>query len=688
MQSNATSINKNSSSVVQKFLPYGLLLLISALVYLPFIHQFGYYFDDWYFMYAGSIRGASVFKAIWSVDRPGGALLMQPLYTIFGPNALYYNLSAYLFRLLSAFGVLAIGRLIWPRAKAEMSAIALLYLIYPGFLSQPNGIVYQFYFAGLAAATWSIAMTIEAVTVENIFKRVWYFALSILLGLFYLAQIEWFIGFEVIRWAFIFLVVYREKRSWWPAIRDAVKRGWPAILSPALFLYWRLFIFYNTRGATDVDTQVSGLFTQPFQTLFGWAISLVQSVFNTLLTAWVLPLTKFGFSMDTLYIVFGLLLGLVAITLWYFGSTRIANDENSSPKEDNGWATEIIWIGLIALVFGVAPVTLANRVVAFPSYSRYTLVSSLGAAMIIVVGLSKLPKKRTKGIVFSTLILIAALTHYGNNFEYAKWANAYRNFWWQVNWRAPQLEKHTTLAAHYAIGTIEEDYFIWGPANLMYYPDGTYENPDGTREPDPHPVVYAVLLNQDTVMNIFSNVGQSFKNRRTIRTYQNYQDLLILTQPSAGACVHVIDGEQPEYSKNDSATVRILGPYSTLDHILINEPATIPPQVMFGPEPEHNWCYYYQAASLARQRGEWEEVARLGEEAQAQGFAPADLIEWMPFIQAYVELGDTERLTELAKPITTDFYTAAQACQFMTEWRQTGSGIPENVLALYCIEAE
>ena len=96
--------NNKSSNLIRKFLPHITLVLISALVYLPFIRQLGYYFDDWYFMYAGGVRGAAVFHDIWSVDRPGGALIMQPLYSIFGQNVLYYNLSAYLFRLLSAFG--------------------------------------------------------------------------------------------------------------------------------------------------------------------------------------------------------------------------------------------------------------------------------------------------------------------------------------------------------------------------------------------------------------------------------------------------------------------------------------------------------------------------------------------------------------------------------------------------------
>ena len=289
MDPKVSTPNNKTSYVIHRFLPYALLMFISALVYLPFIHQFGYYFDDWYFMYAGGVRGASVFADIWSIDRPGAALLMHPLYSVFGQNALYYNVSAYLFRLLSAFGLLSIGHLLWPRARVETCAMALLYLIYPGFLSQPNGIVYQFYVAGLAAATWSIALTVKAVTANSKFRKFWYFVFSILLGLFYLAQVEWYIGFEVIRWACVIVVLHREKRNLWHTILGAVQRGWPAFLAPSLFLGWRVFFFENDRGATDIGLQLSGVFAYPLQTIFSWATSLVQDMFNVLLAAWVSP---------------------------------------------------------------------------------------------------------------------------------------------------------------------------------------------------------------------------------------------------------------------------------------------------------------------------------------------------------------------------------------------------------------
>ena len=94
-----------------------LLVVVSALVYLPFISRFGYFNDDWYEMYAAHVRGAMVFKDLFSIDRPGRALLMIPAYWLFGDNALYYNLSAYAFRVAGALCLLWLLRMLWPQQK-------------------------------------------------------------------------------------------------------------------------------------------------------------------------------------------------------------------------------------------------------------------------------------------------------------------------------------------------------------------------------------------------------------------------------------------------------------------------------------------------------------------------------------------------------------------------------------------
>jgi hypothetical protein len=97
-----------------------------------------------------------------------------------------------------------------------------------------------------------------------------------------------------------------------------------------------------------------------------------------------------------------------------------------------------------------------------------------------------------------------------------------------------------------------------------------------------------------------------------------------------------------------------------------------PPSALFGPEPVHDWCYYYEKADLARQRGEWDEVVRLYREARGLGLEPADAIEWLPFYQALTVLGDWAAGEEVAKAFRADQPTFITYCNETAHnpWRE------------------
>jgi len=651
------------------------LIIVSCLTYLPFVRQFGYFNDDWYLMYSAGAKGLTVFRDIFSIDRPGRVLVMIPAYWLFGQNPLYYNLSAYIFRLLSGLGMYWISRLLWPRQRAASASMALLFLLYPGFLSQPNAIDYQSHIAGLAAATISIASSLRAISVKRASRRVFFFAIAILLGWFYLLQMEWYIGFEILRWGSIFLLVSKTERTLIQKIWRTIRSGFVTILIPVVFLPWRLILFTSERGATDINLQLDQFIQSPLKTGLHWVSTLLGDTLDVVALAWGQPLLLLKPWISTIsLLLFAFVLGLVSVAATLLLLKEI---ESVKSKPDDNWQVEAFFLGLLVVLFGLSPVVMVNRYVDFASYSRYTLVASAGAAILLTGVIFSFKSTVVQRLLLAALVFVASLTHFANSLRAVQVTQATRDFWWQVSWRAPQLEKNTTLVANYAVGATEEDYFVWGPANFIYYPEGANEK-------YVQPGVGAAVLNQVTVEKTLRNEGQEFRNRRSIRTYKNYRRLLILTQPTVESCVHVIDGMRPEYSSQENELIQIIGPYSETDQILTDQVATPPPSIVFGPEPEYGWCYFYQKASLARQQGDWQEIIRLDTQAQKQGFAPIDLIEWMPFIQAYVEVGGEERLNELAEIISADPYIAMQACQFMENWQQASSDIPENVLELYC----
>ena len=634
-----------------------LLAFISALIYLPLVGKIGYSHDDWYLMYAAKVKGASVFQTIFSVDRPLRAFVMMPAYWLFGENALFYHLASYFFRLLGGLGFLWALRLVWHEEKQKLPTflMALFFLIYPGFLAQPNAIDYLSHQVALAFAPISIGLSLQSLLAEGKLQRRGYFLLSILLGGIYLGIMEYYIGIEALRFALIFVLLWRQDGVFWQKTGRTLWRSIPYLLASLPFLYWRVFLFESARGATDTSQQFSGFFASPLGFLRLWGIHLVEDFFKTLFGAWHIPFAQFYANDAKLLDTINFLLGfLIALGLVYFIYESFFAKKKLKTER---WQIEVLLVGVFSLLISLVPVVMVNRQVVFPYYSRYTLPGSFSAAMILVALIFLVRLKYLKEIFFALLLLIAAGTHLANAQKFAAETVSMNDFWWQVSWRVPQFDQRTTLVVNYPVVSTEEDYFIWGPANQIYYPAGTSERVV-------QPGVYAYILSQDSINKIISRERQEFSDRRGIQTYPNARNILILSQPTMVSCVQVIDGMHPQYSSDEKADIMKIGEFSEVEHILSEAELHAPPETVFGPEPAHAWCYFYQKATLARQTENWDLVAALLTEAGAQGSVPADPVEWIPFIQAAAMLGDGNQVREISSQIS-DVFVRQQACEIL-----------------------
>ncbi|HSQ40006.1 MAG TPA: hypothetical protein VLM78_07580, partial [Anaerolineales bacterium] len=302
-----------------------------------------------------------------------------------------------------------------------------------------------------------------------------------------------------------------------------------------------------------------------------------------------------------------------------------------------------------------------------------------GAAMAIVAMLNYLSSARLRWGLVGLLTGIAVLTHFANAVNIAREADAVKDFWWQISWRVPQMRPGTTLAAQFP-ASIQEDYFLWGAANLIYYPDPQ------SAQPIEAPIG-AVLLTPENVTRILTGKGVDEPDRRNTHVTMDYGNMLILAQTEPGACVRVLDGAQPELSASDDPRIMLVASQSKIENVIAEGQSPIPLEAAFGSEPAHEWCWYYQQASLARQMGNWESVAALGDEALKLGFYPADSVEWMPFMQAYAVLGREKDLKKLASILGADAFLEQQACSILMNMAEDGlltMEIEEKAMEWYC----
>src|ERR1700752_1037705 len=206
-----------------------------------------------------------------------------------------------------------------------------------------------------------------------------------------------------------------------------------------------------------------------------------------------------------------------------------------------------------------------------------------------------------------------------------------REMWWQMTWRAPDIQTDTLVMAYVSEGYNPKQYYeIWGPINLIY-------NPNPAKAPE----IQAEVLNTDTSYSILKK--DVLNNRvRDIKLHRDFNNLLLLSIPSSISCMHVIDGMLPVYSASESLLVQKVGAYSHIDRIITSGPSPVPPFSIFGAEPAHGWCYYYQKASLARQSGNWEEISKLYDQVVELNLETDDKSEVIPFFEGLVNQGRYE----------------------------------------------
>jgi hypothetical protein len=326
---------------------------------------------------------------------------------------------------------------------------------------------------------------------------------------------------------------------------------------------------------------------------------------------------------------------------------------------------EAIWIGLIGVVAGVLPVVMANRYVDFQSYSHYALPASLAGPVFLVGLVHTLNSSRIRLYSLMVVAAFAVMTHFAYSLQVVTEENITGDFWQQVAWRAPDIQRGTTLFVNYpGVNYGDNNDAVDGPANYIYYPEQTGQIP----------VTYTIYAlpqisssTNDVLMGKDRNDGY-----RTHIAAVNFDQFLVISQPSSTSCVHAIDARWPLYSISDPDQVMLIGGYSNINSILPKSKPLHLAQNIFGPEPPHKWCYYFEKAELALQTGDWQKAADLGNEASKAGLHPEDPVEWIPFLQAFAYLGDAQSFTATAHRTNGDPYAKLEACNTLMNMRSSG----------------
>jgi len=295
----------------------------------------------------------------------------------------------------------------------------------------------------------------------------------------------------------------------------------------------------------------------------------------------------------------------------------------------------------------------------------------LGTSLLFVGVLELLLRKKTaKLAILAVLVGLAVGRHFQNENVYRRDWNIQKDFFWQLTWRAPQLKPGTTVLT----SELPFDYFsdnsLTAPLNWTYAPD------NHSREMDY--LLYNIQSRLGLGLEGFER-GDEIEQpyRATFFTGSTSQSLVLYYAPPG--CVKVIDPQIDHRLPQKPDFISEALSLSQPELIQASgNPDASPPLSILGPEPEHNWCYFFEKADLARQQGQWQRVAELGDQAfqQAPQLYPVNAPEYWPFIEGYARTGQWDKAIQLS--IQANDLTFRMARLLCENWNRLATTTPQD----------
>lgn len=642
------------------------LILIGLALYLPGMDELGYYRDDWNNVFNTEANGADYLITHYESDRPADGYLLAAAYKLFGPNPqpyLYINLAC---RLLSAVFFAWTLRLIWPTPRFAAFGAGALYLIFPGYLRQVDGIAYLPHQLAMLAITLSIYLSVLALTIESAGRKrmvqVVLVIVAVLLAIGEMFLMEYYIGMEALRFLLIWAcLVNRKPGSPVKNFFAAIGRFLPYLIGAGLFFMWRSFAFEATRAGTDVRSILEPFLAAPKYVGAVWIQKLFMNLFKLFVGSWAIP--PYNLLNGINVRVFFRALGTVIVPVFLFAEmfltmTRERNGGDVSdaplgaPRPRLRWQIQWIWIGLVSGAVALLLLIMATREITFASsLDRFTYHAAFSAVMALIGLIALIEGRMVKWTLLTLTVLFGALTQRVNQMNYIAQTKAENEFWWQVSWRIPDLKDGTMVLLHNSGFSAEEDYENFAPLMMIYRPKQS------------NTTLTSDLINESSIRNVLMGVVND-RVVRTIHLKRNFGQVLALTKPSDKSCLQVIDGENPIYSPSDYSRISQLGDASDPSLIMLDVDGRIPSGKYFGAEPAHGWCYSYAQMGIAQQRGDWEAVEMIADRAIEAGQHGEDPVEWIPVVQAFAYRGRQDDARGYLEILKTSPYLRYESCQY------------------------
>ncbi len=634
-----------------------ILLATSIVSYGLLAHTLGYYWDGWPMAWISETYGGPGLTSFFSTNRPVWGWLFQLTTPIIGHNPFAWQIFGIFTRWLAAVALWCALRRLWPRVGSPLVWVAILFIVYPGFSQSSIAILYGHNFLVLALTLASIALHLCAIQGHPRPKLL--ISLSLALAAYAIFANEYFFGLELLRPLLLFIVLPSSGiRS---RLIRLLKVWWPFVILLFVYAYWRIFIL----GFRLYDPASVLSAAPPATTLISFFTTALRDMVISGLLAWGLPIQGLIAAdwASRLTWIQALLIPFSALGL-FFATRNIAT-------RDTRFSRTAILLGLAALLFGGLPVWAAGQPIRFEfPLDRLTLPFIIGSALL-VVGLTEwlLKSPDMRNGILAVIAALAISSQFGNAIEYRQDWKYQNSFFWQLAWRAPAVEPGTIFVLHELEDLHLTDNSLVGPLNWLY-------NPGVAANELSYYAAYLPLRSQPGSFMENLQANQHIANDFLVAPFNGTtnQMLVLLYQPPG--CLRILDPVYDlGYPQLPEELARALELASPARLILPGETPVAQATRLFGNSPSsQSWCYYFQQADLARQYGDWETVAALGDIAFALEDSPNHATERLPFIEGYAMMGQENLARQLTEEmLEINPQTAPMLCRL---WQRVASAAP------------
>ena len=606
------------------------LLLAGFLTMLYPLTQLGYYWDDWEVVYLTRLANPAILEGYFFFDRP--LAWPYPIFaSLLGAQPFAWHLLTLLLRWAGTLCFYQALLVLWPGRRSALQWVSLLVLVAPAFLQQSISTAFSRHFTAYLLCGLSFYFTALAVRTRH--KKL-FWMLAWLTGAAQIFTIEYFAGLELARPVFIWMLL--EPAPFSQKLKRTAQFWLPFLAVFLVFGWWRVAYYPSLLSTQQFASRarfVTGLMKNPLQTIMGLLVSIWLDSWYLVSQSWLSLITdseKIDLLASSVWFALGLgaVLGLLAV---FFNR---ADDD-----QPDGFGKQAFWLGLAGLLAGGVPVwMIGRRASAAGNFdSRFAIGMLLGAVLLMVSLVWTLVLPRWRGWVLAFMLALGIFSQvYVVNTYRREWSNEL-DYFWQLSWRVPNLKPDTAVLGGYVPSPMLPDYDASFSLALLYSGQNT-----GTRLP-------YWYFTWDGMGDVKLKDGaQADVNFRNLK-YAGFigKSVMIFHQPPPG-CLRVADS----FYSGDP----ILGaqnnflPYSNLNQIE-TESSHVPDPAIFGNEPPHGWCYYYQKADLSRQLGQWGKVLQLYKQAAALGYSPSQGGEYLPLLEAYAQNGQWQPAYQLTKKI-------------------------------------